>query len=85
MLTLTWDTLETLLMALLAAGWGALAWAARGLHTRLVKLESGKAGAVEVQKVSEEVAQVAQDLEVVKRVLFLVAHKLNIPAEALNR
>lgn len=96
MLTISLDTLQSLLAGIGTAAWAVLAFVAKWFHNRLKRLEDGKAGAADVARVSAEVAQVreelsaeitslASDVEVVKRVLFLVAHTLKIPAEALNR
>ena len=84
-LTISLDTIQTLLTGVATAAWAALALIAKWFHGRLKKVEQDKAGTDAVAHVSAELSNVASDLEVVKRVLFLVAHQMGIPAEALNR
>lgn len=54
----------------------------RRLRERIEKLESSHVDKAEIGKRLDEIER---DVETVKRVLFAIALKLDVPAEALNR
>jgi len=77
-LEISWDTVQGVLLGMLSAAWFGLAAYHVGLRARIKRLED--------QHVSrEEYLQVIEDVATIKRILFLVAHKLGVPNDSLNR
>lgn len=64
---------------ILAAGWGLMAWLYLRLDRRVTSLEGDRIK-------SQDVRQLVTDMEVVKRVLYAIAHRIGAEtmAEALN-
>ena len=78
MISISWDTVQSVALGLLGAAWTAAFAITRNLHARIRELEQQRTSRAEFDKL-------AHDVEIVKRVLYLVAHKLEVPAEALDR
>lgn len=78
MLSVSWETLLNLAVGALGAGWAGMAMFCKHLLGRISNLEQQHVGRTEFTRV-------ARDVDIIKRLMILMAHEMGINAEALNR
>ena len=75
---ISWDTVQSIALGVLGAGWIALAGFLGGIRADLNLLKAKHV-------TPEEIERIVEDVETIKRVVYLIADRVGVPNASLNR